>query len=172
MMGQHPLPNSQPRWRLYFLLAALFLSIGGASIWILSLFHLLAASWANVISVIFAAVGVILALVQWLWPSPPLTSTVSPPVSPSIGTLHVKVRQQLCGTTIYADRGFHPTPSHTHLAANVIEQRNGNLMEFLAEFPDIACENYTISSTSHEPIAYITILPGRTTLIDWRYITP
>ncbi len=111
-----------------------------------------------------------LALLQWLWPTPSTVNGTLTQDAQRKGTLQVKVRAQLCGTTVHADRGFHSSPPHTDLAANVIEHRNGNQAEYIAEFPEVDQGNYTISINSHEPVACTTIIPGRVTLIDWRHI--
>ena len=157
------------RWRIIGIAAVSLLLILGI-LWILSLQHILDASWTALLSAIFTILSVLLALASWLWPQS-LATTLALTVTPK-GELQVLVRPDLCGSTVYIDLGFHTVPLHNGRAVNIGERRNGNTVEFIAEDRALDPGNYTASINANEPIAHVTIIAGQRTLIDWRRIHP
>ena len=157
----------QRLWRNAFLILALLIILSGVLVWTCSLLHLLDASWASIAGALFVVLGTVLTLLQWRWPSSPGIPASDPP-----GVVLVKVRQEFCGCTVYADPGFHIMPPHAGLAATVVMHRNGNHREFIAEFSKLPAGNYTFSINAQAPIGHITVVSAHTALIDWSNIHP
>jgi hypothetical protein len=173
-----PLP-----YRGVFLAIALLVTTCGIVLWLLSIGHVIADSWASIIGAFFTVVGAVIALLQLFAPSlfssPPVVhgKASSPALVKSTGTrqllrkskgmLRIHGNEQLRGTTINICRGFDVPFLRTDLAANIVER----LGEYGAEFYDLEPGNYTIYTDSHESVAKVTIYTGRITEVDWRNLT-
>jgi tetratricopeptide (TPR) repeat protein len=57
--------------RIITFIIAILLLIAGALVWILSTEHLIQGDWSTILSVVFTVLGVILALLTWLFPFSP-----------------------------------------------------------------------------------------------------
>ena len=58
-------------WRLILAIIALLLLSSGAIIWILNIQDIIRGPWSSVLAVLFALLGLIIALFQWLFPFSP-----------------------------------------------------------------------------------------------------
>jgi hypothetical protein len=121
------------------------------------------------LSAIFTVLGILLALASWLWPRATALASTS---QEKQGEVEVLVRSDLCGSTIYIDRGFHTIPPRNDRAVTISERRNGNTVEYTAEDQSLDPGNYTISINANEPVAHETIFAGQRKRIDWRRIRP
>ena len=93
-----------------FLIVALILLAGGATIWILNIEELVKGPWSNIIGVLFTVVGIILALLQWHGQmlSTTFTQEAGSPTNRRInlsvdqqkGALIIYTKKHLRGTTI------------------------------------------------------------------------
>jgi hypothetical protein len=64
--------NKHLPWkRIITAIIAIFLLSAGVFVWILNIEHIIQGDWSNVLPVVFIALGVIFALLTWLFPFSP-----------------------------------------------------------------------------------------------------
>ena len=59
------------RKRVITAIIAIFLVLAGALVWILNTEHIIQGDWSAILPVVFIALGVIFALLTWLFPFSP-----------------------------------------------------------------------------------------------------
>ncbi len=171
-----------------FVITVVFLVCLGAIIWIFNIENVVKGPWASIMSVIFAALGAVTALLQWHSQSageerlvtftPPVqkfgfqnhsqVETTSPVASEQKGALLVHARRSLHGMTINLKHGFNAADREAHFAANVVESEEYGHTTFTSVFPLLEPGNYLAYVNSEQLEAKVTVLPGQIAEIDWR----
>lgn len=176
--------------RLSYVSAAVLLIVGGTTLSILNLLGAVKGPWSGILSVVFTALGVVLALFQWLLPFSFELTKSSVDLKPVILEpernlkLHVSVEGSDLGVTshtgaliIYARKSMlgesvdllrnHILPL-AHSTANVGRRSVNNQIVCVAIFPYLEPSDYVACDTKGYYKTKITVLPGQVTELEWR----
>ncbi len=176
---QEPQRYKRPDQKSSLLLSiSLLILISGAIIRMFSIPGPLPGSLLNILLVIFAALGVIIPLLQWystppivLNPATPLPQQREPStqinlgVSKRKGALIVTVNKGLRGSTIHLYQGF-DNAEKPIVASNVIQRKIGKSFIHVADFSAFEPGNYTVSVWGKEQKIDVTIRAGHVAEID------
>ncbi len=182
-----PSQSSQRPKRMFWTLISVttLVTIGGATVWILSQAGVIQSFWATLCGIIFAVLGFLLTALQLIAQFTP-TPTTSTPISGSRqlgrdlpsgttrnkGAIAVLVNNQLAGSTIYLSKGFdraHMTPISV---ANIGERNMDGQFLLVGFFPTLEPGNYTIYTHTREYIDNVSVRAGHMTVVDWRQARP
>ncbi len=146
--------------------------VGGVTVWIFSIDTAAARSWTDIIAAIFVAVGIIVAVLQWLWPIGSVGKVLNE--SGETRKLVIYTNRDLRGKSIHLYNGFLNYTSialaaPVHSAANVVERPLAGQPEFMAVFYVIPGK-YTacVYEGIHRHHELVTVTAENMTEVDWR----
>ena len=165
------------RKHLVLLVLSVLAVLLAASLWVMSIAGFIPGSWSPILSALFTVLSAISALLQLYMGraldqqsiSRASLAGTSLGTSKRKGALLVYVKKKYLGSTIRLCRGFADIHGATMRAANVVERWVDNSPVFVAIFPAVEPDNYTVHLDREEHGALVTISAAQTAEVDWRY---
>lgn len=184
-MKQEQYHKPQKRKRHVSLLVLIALLLAATLFWIMNIENLILGPWSNVLSAMFTAFSVVIALLQLHTQSLPTTSvhTEAPLLEKQDERYHdgifLGVNKRRGAVIVYASRKLRGKPTcltprsqrgNIYICANsnIVERRKEGQKIFSSIFPSVQPGHYIVSIQSQQLVADITVYAGCIAEIDWR----